>query len=82
MGYITLAELPIFETGIISQSNSQKENFRRLMDMGFLPGREVVPLFKSPLGDPVGYYIMGSIVAVRNDDAGDIVVEVFAGRDK
>ena len=47
---------------------------RRLIDLGFLRGRYVVPVFKSPLGEPTAYSIMGSVIALRSDLSSHIFV--------
>ena len=42
---------------------------RRLLDLGFVPGTEVVAETKSPGGDPVAYRIRGTLIAVRREQA-------------
>ena len=42
--------------------------------MGFAAGELVTPVFKSPLGDPTAYGIMGSVVALRNEITDEIYV--------
>jgi Fe2+ transport system protein FeoA len=39
------------------------------MDLGFLPGAEVVPILNNPLGDPRAFEVMGGVVAVRRKQA-------------
>ena len=34
----------------------------------------MIPLYKSPLGDPVAYGVMGGIIAIRDEIAGKILV--------
>ena len=46
----------------------------RLSDLGFIPGVRVVCLKKSFSGDPVAYKICGTVIALRNSDADDIIV--------
>ena len=48
----------------------------RLMDMGLVPGTEVQPLMRSPLNDPAAYFFRGTVMAIRNADAAEILVEV------
>jgi ferrous iron transport protein A len=48
---------------------------RRLLDLGLLPGTEVIALMKSPLGSPVAYKIRDSVLALRLEDASNIVME-------
>lgn len=47
---------------------------RRLMDFGLVPGAAVCPLFRSPTGNPTAYRIGGTVIALRNTDAADILV--------
>lgn len=81
MTFKTLAELPTYTEGCITAMNIDGEMRRRLMDLGFSSGNTVIPLFKSPFGDPVAYYIMGSIVALRNDEADKIRIDTHEGGD-
>lgn len=70
----TLADLPVFSRGYIDKLNVDGEMRRRLLDLGFSGGSSVIPLFKSPLGDPTAYFVMGSIIALRHEDADKIYI--------
>lgn len=48
---------------------------RRLLEMGFVPGTEVLVVRSAPLGDPIEYAVMGGRVAMRRTDAAAIFVE-------
>ena len=48
---------------------------RRMLDLGFVPGAEVVVVRKAPLGDPVEYRIKGTAVSMRQRDADAVLVE-------
>ena len=48
---------------------------RRLLEMGFVPGTEVLVVRSAPLGDPIEYAVMGGRVAMRRTDAAMILVE-------
>ncbi len=74
MNTIALNNLPLSVCGHIKSLDTNEEIRRRLLDMGFTVGELVTPLFKSPLGDPVAYRIMGSAVALRNDTPSKISV--------
>lgn len=43
---------------------------RRLLDLGFVPGTEVVAEMKSPGGDPTAYRVRGTSIALRAGQAG------------
>ena len=47
----------------------------RLMDLGFVPGSEVQPLFAAPTGDPRAYLVCDTVIALRQKDAGTVAVE-------
>ncbi len=70
----TLDGLSMDKGGYISSVNANEEIKRRLLDYGFSVGNYVTPLFISPMGDPIAYKIMGSVVALRKDTASKIVV--------
>lgn len=48
---------------------------RRLMDLGFIPGTRVVPLLRSASGDPIAYRVMGATIAIRENQARNILVK-------
>lgn len=49
---------------------------RRMMDLGLIPDAEIEVIRQSPLGDPRAYGIKGSQIALRKEEASQIVVEV------
>lgn len=53
--------------------NKQKK--RRLSDLGILPGTKIKVLQRSPCGDPVAYFVRGTVIALRNEDTKKIIVE-------
>jgi DtxR family Mn-dependent transcriptional regulator len=54
---------------------------RRMLDLGIVPGTEVVAEMRSPAGDPTAYRIRGALVALRRAQADLIQVEPsMAGR--
>lgn len=69
---ITLNNLPMLNGAYISSIDMDGNMRRRLLDFGFTTGAFVVPRFKSPLGDPTAYEVMGSVVALRSDIASKI----------
>ena len=71
---VSLAASPLCERVYINQLTVTGDLRRRLLDLGFTPGNTVIPLFRSPLGDPTAYSVMGSIIALRQKDAEGIRV--------
>lgn len=69
-----LSELPVGGKGIVTEVNAKMAEKTRLTDLGFTPDAEVKALFKSPSGDPTAYEIMGTVLALRKEDAGKIIV--------
>ena len=47
----------------------------RLMDLGFVPGSEIRPLYGAPLGDPRAYLVCDTVIALRQRDAATVAVE-------
>ena len=47
---------------------------RRLLDFGFTRGAVVCPLFRAPSGAPTAYRIGGTVLALRDADAADVIV--------
>ncbi len=81
MLYIPLTDLNLTKTATIYRIHSSGELRRRLLDLGFSPGISITPLFRSPLGDPTAYEVMGSVVALRKEDAIQIEVKPTSGED-
>lgn len=68
-----LSELKIGDEAVITQ---MPENNRRLLDIGLIKGTTVKCVLKSPLGNPAAYKIRGAVIAIRDEDAKNIKVEV------
>ena len=47
---------------------------RRLQDLGIIEGTLISCAQKSPFGDPVAYEVRGAIIALRAEDANNILV--------
>ena len=47
---------------------------RRLQDLGLIEGTQVQCIQKSPYRDPVAYDIRGAVIALRAEDAQNILV--------
>ena len=45
------------------------------MDLGILPGTRIEAVMRSPMGDPVAYRVRGALVALRQGQARQIVIE-------
>ena len=58
----------------LSQRISGTER-RRLMDLGFLPGTEIELEYTSASGDPLAFRVRGTLIALRQSQAEQILVE-------
>ena len=47
---------------------------RRLLDLGMVKGTTVTCLQRSPAGDPTAYLIRGTVIALRSEDAEEILM--------
>lgn len=70
-----LSELVIGDKATIL-SLEDEELILKLMEMGFLPGEQVVVEEIAPLGDPISVMVAGYQVALRISEAESIIVEV------
>jgi len=80
-GLVTLAGLPEGETGEVVALDASCQGFsrRRLMDLGFTPGARLEPQLSTFAGDPRAYRVRGTLVALRRDQAQQVLVRPIAG---
>jgi ferrous iron transport protein A len=64
------------QAGTISSIKVAGELGRRIRDMGLVPGTEIKIQGRAPLYDPVALRVMGATLALRNNEADYIEVEV------
>ena len=72
-----LNELKIGQTAKIKKIETESSIKRRLLDIGLISNSIVKCVFKSPWKDPIAYEIKGTIIAIRNCDSKNIIVEVI-----
>lgn len=73
-----LSDLHNGQRAIIDGVEGQGAFRKRIMEMGFVKGREVVVVKSAPLKDPVYYRIMGYNVSLRRADAKLVSVHLVA----
>ncbi|WP_138207812.1 FeoA family protein [Haloimpatiens lingqiaonensis] len=73
-----LDELSVGEKGKVVRISKESSVKRRLMDMGILPGTQLVMEGKAPMGDPIEIKLRGYKLTLRKSEASDILVEVTA----
>jgi len=64
-----LSDLKMGEKGIIAKVKGRGAFRKRILEMGFVPGKEVEVIKKAPLRDPIEYSILGYNVSLRNSEA-------------
>ncbi len=74
-----LSELATSQKGIISRIHGSGPFRKRIMEMGFIRGKNVEVIRNAPLLDPVEYRIMGYNVSLRRREAW--LVEVIPGEE-
>jgi ferrous iron transport protein A len=74
---MNLAKLAPGEKGRITAIGTIGPMKRRLMDMGLLPGAEVLVEKVAPLGDPIEVRVRSYHLSLRKKEAEGIAVEVM-----
>lgn len=69
-----LSELQTGASGVVEKVGGIGSFHKRLIEMGFVPGKKVQVIMNAPLKDPVEYEIMGYKVSLRRDEAALIEV--------
>lgn len=64
-----LSELRTGEKGVIVKVMGRGAFRKRIIEMGFIRGKEVDVIQNAPLKDPIHYRVMGYDVSLRRNDA-------------
>lgn len=73
---IPLHLLPTGSFGKVKELTAQDSTRRRMLDLGFINNTLVESLRRSPSGDPTAYQIRGAVIALRSEEAANIIVEL------
>ncbi|MGL5206600.1 MAG: FeoA family protein [Acidaminococcaceae bacterium] len=74
---MTLDELRIGHSGVITKVGGFGPLRRRLLDMGLTPKTKVLVRKKAPLGDPIQLFLRGYELTIRLEEANKIeIIEV------
>ncbi|KXZ38872.1 ferrous iron transport protein A [Alkalithermobacter thermoalcaliphilus JW-YL-7 = DSM 7308] len=73
---IYLSQLPIGESGEVLNLLLSGSSRRRMLDLGIVKGATIKAVRKSPLGDPTAYYIKGALIALRKEEADQILIKI------
>ena len=71
---LPLNQLPVGNTAFVIQLNAAGTIRRRLMDLGFTEGTAVKCVRRSPAGDPTAYLVRGAVIALRREEAAQIIM--------
>lgn len=69
-----LSELHPGESGTVARLELEGAQRRRLMDLGLVPGTTITVAFASPLDDPKAYRVRQTLIALRDEQARQVVV--------
>lgn len=72
---VSLAQLQIGQKGIIQDFDIDLVPLK-LLEMGCLPGNEIILLQVAPFGDPLYLNVNGSHLAIRLETANAIIVQI------
>ncbi len=70
----TLSLLKPGEYGVVEGIAQESKIKKRLLDLGLIPGTEILCIIKSPLGDPTAYFVRGALIALRCEDSQNIIL--------
>jgi len=76
---MTLNDLNQGDNGIIAKVRGRGAFRKRIMEMGFVKGKNITVIKKAPLKDPVEYNIMGYRVTLRRSEAK--LIEIVSGKE-
>ena len=70
----TLDKVNLNKNYLIEKILLEEQFKKRLYDLGIIENTTIKALYKSPFNDPIAYEIRGTIIAIRNKDAKNIIV--------
>ncbi|MBU5437186.1 ferrous iron transport protein A [Tissierella sp. MSJ-40] len=71
----SLSEISVGTTVKVKSISKDSSVKRRLLEMGIVPGIEVLVRGKAPLGDPIEIVLRGYKLTLRKEEAASILVE-------
>ena len=71
---MTLDQLTVGQSGVITKVGGAGPLRCRLLDMGLIPKTKVTLTKIAPMGDPIELQLRGYTLSIRKDDAADIEV--------
>ena len=77
---MTIDDLKIGQSGVISQVGGEGPLRLRFLDMGLIPGTRVLLQKIAPMGDPIEIRVRGYELTLRLEDARKIELEEGSGK--
>ena len=71
---MTIDDLKIGESGTIAQVGGEGALRLRFLDMGLIPGTQVLLQKAAPMGDPIQIRVRGYELTIRREDARKITL--------
>lgn len=71
-----LSDIKIGESAFIKKVNVDNSIKRRLLDIGITPGTKIKSVLKNFNGNLTAYSIKGTLIAIREEEANNILVRV------
>lgn len=71
---MTINDLKIGQSGLISQVGGEGPLRLRFLDMGLIPGTKVLLQKVAPMGDPIQIQLRGYELTIRREDAEKILL--------
>lgn len=65
------------ESAYVKHISKAKEIWRRFEDLGIIAGTKIKCVLQSPAKNPKAYMIRGAVIAIRNEDASLIDIDVY-----
>lgn len=76
---ITLNNLEPGQAALVTGINGPEKVRNRLMDLGIIAGARVEMLCCAPLGDPILVRVIGTVLALRRNEADTVEIHEISG---
>ena len=77
---MTIDDLAIGQSGVISQVGGEGALRLRLLDLGLIPRTRVSMVKIAPMGDPMEITVRGYVLTLRREDAAKIEITEDVGK--
>lgn len=71
---IFLKDLAVGKSGTVTSLRNTGAMRRRMLDIGLTENAVVTCVGRSPAGNPAAYWIRGAVIALRKQDAADVMI--------